>query len=305
MANIKIKKPWELAESQATHERAFWSRRKFLQSMGMGGMALGSGMTSGAVLIPGRQHPTQGVVSTITPPDSLASHHNFVEFSQWSGEIPRLAQSLDTQSWPITIDGLVERPITLEAAELSRLMQREQRTCRFRCIEGWAMVVPWSGFPLNKLIALVQPQSQARYIRFDSFYEPQLAPAQQLNDWHVWPYTEVLSMSEAMHDLTFMATGAYGKDLPKEQGAPLRLVVPWKYAIKSIKSVTRIQFTDQRPKTFWEIAQPGQCNFNCNVGQDYPNSPIAQDREILLGTENWQPTQLYNGYGEEVASLYV
>lgn len=302
MSKIKINRDWELPESLATSEQTFWNRRKFLQALGISSATIGSGLMSKGM----HAHTAEKAARGTTGPSKLAvNNHNFVEFSQWNAETTQLAQSLNTESWPITITGLVERTIQMEAGELIRLMQLQERIYRFRCIEGWSMVVPWSGFPLKELVKLVQPTAKARYIRFDSFLEPEIAPGQRQDDWHVWPYTEVLSMDEAVNELSFLATGVYGQDLPKEQGAPLRLVVPWKYAIKSIKSITRIEFMQERPETFWEIARPGECDFYCNVDPADPHSKLSQQQEILINSGDWQATQLYNGYAEQVASLYV
>lgn len=308
MAYIKNKKSWELPEAEATNEQAFWSRRKFLQTMGIGsvgGAAFANGLLTGQVSTHIHKASLEESRPIITPQNNVTAHHNFVEFSQWNGEVNQLAQSLDTSSWPIKITGMIARPMTLEAGELINMMKLEQRVYRFRCIEGWAMVVPWSGFPLNRLLEVVQPERSARYVRFDSFYAPTIAPGQQQDDWHVWPYTEALSIEEASHELSFVATGAYGQNLPKEQGAPLRLVVPWKYALKSIKSITRIEFTDKRPRTFWELARSGECDFNCIVDPDDPHSKLSQQREILIDTGDCQSTQFCNGYAQQVSSLYT
>ena len=308
MKHIKIKKPWDLTESQVTSEQAFWSRRKFLQSLsisGIGSSALANGMFGEKTFAKMDGNFLQGTEPVMTSSNEFTGFHNFVEFSQWNAEVLQLAQSLDTSSWPVTISGMIENPMTVEAGELTKMMQLQQRIYRFRCIEGWSMVVPWSGFPLKRLIELAQPNNKARYVRFVSFYKPDIAPGQHQDDWYVWPYTEALSIEEANHDLSFIATGVYGKELPKEQGAPFRLIVPWKYAIKSIKSITSIEFIDKRPETFWEVARPGECDFNCNVDPNDPNSKFDQKREISIDTGDWQPTELYNGYAKQVSSLYI
>ena len=308
MTHIKIKKPWDLTESQVTSEQAFWSRRKFLQAVGISGVGsttLANGILDGKTFTKMDGNFLQGTEPVMTSLNELSGFHNFIEFSHWNAEVLELAQFLDTSSWPVTISGLIENPVTVEAGDLIKMMQLQQRIYRFRCIEGWSMVLPWLGFPLKRLIELAQPKSEARYVRFKSFYKPDIAPGQQHDDWHVWPYTEGLSIEEAKHDLSFIATGVYGKELPKKQGAPLRLVVPWKYGIKSIKSITSIEFVNTRPQTFWEVARPGECDFNCNVDPNNPNSKLDQQKEISIDTGDWKPTELYNGYAKQVSSLYI
>lgn len=301
MTSIKVARPWDLPESQLTHEPDFWNRRRFLQAAGLaavGGGLLARSLLPNRVLAVAHASPGPG----IDVPRAKAFSH-FVEFSQWSAETPGLAMALDTDSWPVTISGLVEKPRVIEAGELRELMTLEERAYRFRCVEGWAMVVPWIGFPLKRLISLVQPKSSARYVRFSSFHDPRIAPSQRQQDWHRWPYSEAISLAEAVHDLAFLVTGVYGRSLPKAQGAPLRLVLPWKYAMKSIKSITRIEFVQDRPETFWGSACAERYDFDCNVQPVAGSDPLQAD-EILIGSGQRRPTLPYNGYGEMVASLY-
>lgn len=308
MALIRIKKPWEIPESHTTGEHRYLNRRKFLQALGIGsigGMSLTRDFLQAGAFGPFDQSNIEYSQYDETLRDQISNFNNFAEFSHWNAEVPDLTRSLDTDSWPITITGLVKKPLTLEASELLRLMDMEERSYRFRCIEGWSMVLPWSGFPLNKLLKLVQPESNARYVRFDSFHNPDVAPSQQVNDWYTWPYTEALTLEEAKNELTFIASGLFGKDLPKAQGAPLRLIVPWKYATKSIKSITRIEFTSKRPGTFWEAANPGVCDFHCNVNPTDTHANVPQAEEILINTGDWQTTLPYNGYAEWVSGLYT
>jgi sulfoxide reductase catalytic subunit YedY len=306
MIHIKIPQPWEVPDHAVTGEHEYWSRRRFLQSMGIGAVsgALAGGGLFSTKSLAAPYEPGIRAAEPLPSGPALKRYNNYAEFSHWSAEVPRLAQSLDTRAWRISISGLVDRPLNLSADDLIRKMPLEERVYRFRCVEGWAMRVPWWGFPLHRLLALVQPQAAARYVRFTSFFRPEVAPGQRVDDWHVWPYAEALSMEESASPLTFMASGVYGRDLPKEQGAPLRLVVPWKYAVKSIKSVTRIELVNIRPDTFWTAARPGVCDFSCNVHPDYVSSIGPQREEIVIGSGERRPTLPYNGYSEVVAAIY-
>lgn len=306
MTHIKVKKPWELPESHATVETSYWSRRRFLKSTaGFCGGALISGF-AGKALAGDSESRQAALAAKLSGTGPGPVHpHNFVEFSQWSAEVAELARALDTRAWPIQVGGLVEKPLYCEAEELIASMRLEERVYRFRCVEGWAMVVPWTGFPLRSLLERVQPLSSARFLRFDSFYLPAVAPAQSESDWHGWPYSEALTLPEAAHDLSFVATGAYGRALLPEQGAPLRLVVPWKYATKSLKAVTRIEFTKHQPEAFWQTMHPGQVDFHCNVNPADWVAGWPQHQEMMIGTGEWRATELLNGYGEAVGGLYA
>jgi sulfoxide reductase catalytic subunit YedY len=203
----------------------------------------------------------------------------------------------------MTIDGLVEKPFQISIEDLVRQMPVEERLYRLRCVEAWAMAVPWTGFPLKSLVDLAKPLSGARYVRLQTFQNPRVAPGQR-QTWYPWPYSEGLTIEEATNDLALMVTGVYGKPLPNQMGAPIRLAVPWKYGFKSIKSVDRITFSAERPKSFWEALQAEEYGFWANVNPEKPHPRWSQARERMLGTDEMRPTLLFNGYGEFVADLY-
>ena len=200
------------------------------------------------------------------------------------------------------IDGLVEKEQTIDIETLIKAMGLEERLYRHRCVEAWSMAIPWSGFPLQALVALAKPLSSAKYLRFESFLDKKIAPGQR--DFMPWPYVEGLTMAEATNDLAFMVTGAYGKPLPKVHGAPIRLATPWKYGFKSAKSIVKISFVDKRPKTFWEALGPEEYGFWANVNPAVPHPRWSQATETFLNTGDRRPTLIYNGYGEQVAGLY-
>ena len=205
----------------------------------------------------------------------------------------------------INIDGLVEKNMTVDANYLlQKLGGLEERIYRHRCVEAWAMTVPWTGVPLARLVAFARPTASAKYLRMETFLDPSVAPGQK-QDWYPWPYVEGLTIAEATNELAFLATGIYGKPMPAQNGAPLRLVVPWKYVFKSIKSITRFTFTDQRPVSFWEQLNAHEYGFWANVNPDVSHPRWSQSSERLLGTGDRVPTQIYNGYGAEVAALYA
>jgi methionine sulfoxide reductase catalytic subunit len=240
----------------------------------------------------------------ITDETYAASYNNFYEFSTFKGSIYRKASRLRTFPWQVEIGGLVEKPRVFDIDTLVRAMPLEERLYRFRCVEAWAMAVPWTGFPLRALIKAVKPLSSAKYVSFASFLKPDDAPNQSPS-YGPWPYTEGLTMAEAMNELALLATGIYGHPLPKQHGAPLRLVVPWKYGFKSIKSITKIDFVARQPRTFWNSIAPREYDFTANVDPKTPHPRWSQETERLIDTGERRPTLEYNGYGEWVGKLYV
>ena len=239
----------------------------------------------------------------MTPEDISGRYNNFYEFGTQKF-IADAAQALDTDPWPIRIDGMVEKEITVDADDLVRMMGLEERLYRLRCVEAWSMAVPWTGFPMRKLLDHARPLSSATYVRMETFLDPMMAPGQR-QFWYPWPYVEGLTMAEAANDLAFLVTGVYGKPLGKQFGAPLRLAVPWKYGFKSVKSIVRFTFTDERPKTFWEAIQPAEYGFWANVNPKVPHPRWSQARERVLQTGEEVETLLFSGYAEEVAGLYA
>ncbi len=315
---IKRPRGWEIPEALVTPEEVFLNRRAFMAASGsiaagaiLGGGALVSRSLDEAEaatrhptadLYPARRNPKYKVERPITPESVNATYNNFYEFGSHK-QISSAAQALKTHPWAIRIDGLVEKPMTVDAAKLIRRMPLEERLYRHRCVEAWSMTVPWTGFPLSELVKLARPLSSARYIRLETFLDPQTARGQRAS-WYPWPYVEGLTIHEAMNELAFMVTGAYGKPLHKQFGAPIRLHLPWKYGFKSIKSIVRISFTKRRPKSFWETVQGSEYGFWANVNPKVPHPRWSQATERVLGTNERIPTRIYNGYGPWVAHLY-
>jgi sulfoxide reductase catalytic subunit YedY len=250
-------------------------------------------------LYPARRNERYAVARAVTPEVRAATWNNFYEFGA-SKNIVAPAQNLVTRPWDMRIDGLVEKPFTLGIDDLLKRVSLEERIYRHRCVEGWSMVVPWTGFPLAALVAIAKPLASAKYLRLESFDAPEIAGGQR-QSWYPWPYVEGLTLAEAGNELAFLVTGAYGKPAPKSMGAPLRLHLPWKYGFKSIKSVVRFSFVETRPATFWPQLDAGQYGFWANVS---PTTP-RQAFELDLATGERQATQPFNGYGEFVAGLYT
>jgi len=209
-----------------------------------------------------------------------------------------------TAPWPVEISGLVEKPLTLDALELADLFELEERVYRFRCVEAWSMVVPWTGFPLSKLLEKVGVKPEGKFVRFETFNRPSQAPGLASTPSYPWPYHEGLRLDEAMHPLTMVVTGVYGKPLPKQHGAPLRIIVPWKYGYKSPKSIVKIEFVNSQPRTFWETLAPDEYPFESNVDPMVPHPRWSQETERVIDTDDRIRTLPYNGYGSYVGKLY-
>lgn len=239
----------------------------------------------------------------LTDETYAASYNNFYEFSVFKRGVYKKSRRLKTSPWQIEIAGLVEKPRVFDIDDLIRALPLEERLYRFRCVEAWAMAVPWTGIPMKDFIDKVQPLSAAKFVRFVTFMKPDIATNQNPSKGP-WPYSEGLFMAEAMNELTLLATGIYGHPLPKQHGAPLRLVVPWKYGFKSIKSIVRIEFTADQPRTFWHSNRPEEYDFVANVRPDIPHPRWSQATEKLIDTGERRATLPYNGYGEWVAKLY-
>lgn len=323
---IRNKPRWALAECEATPEDVFFNRRAFLRTSGLalGAATLGlAGCDSGneataqesdgvpegvspedrtLELYPARRNPAFTLERDLTPESVSSKYNNFYEFGSHK-TIWRAAQKLPTRPWEVAIDGEVAKPQILGIDDLILKMPLEERLYRHRCVEAWAMAVPWTGFPMKELVKLAEPTSKARYVRMETFEDPEVAPGQR-EFWYPWPYVEGLTVEEAQNDLAFLVTGVYGKPLLKQFGAPLRLAVPWKYGFKSTKSIVRFTFTSERPVSFWEKTGPSEYGFWANVNPDVPHRRWSQKTEELLGTGKRVPTQIYNGYGAEVAGLY-
>ena len=296
--HVITRRGWELPEREATPEHLVLNRRAVLA----GGI--------GSILAPALPALAQGAPRNgryeagreITPEAASTTYNNFYEFGTDKG-IHRAAQRLVTSPWTIRIEGLVDKPKTVDLDELMKSVKIEERVYRHRCVEGWGMTVPWSGFPLSDLVKLAAPTSAAKYIAFETMADPKTMPGLRLSAFD-WPYVEGCTMAEAANELAFLVTGMYGKAVPKQDGAPIRLVLPWKYGFKCAKSIVKVTFTDKRPSTFWEALQPAEYGFWANVNPQVPHPRWSQATERLLGSDERVPTQLYNGYGPFVASLY-
>jgi sulfoxide reductase catalytic subunit YedY len=261
------------------------------------------GNAKSAGLYPAARNPEFGQGWKLSEPTVTGKYNNFYEFSTIKDRVHKLVDRFQIDPWPIQIGGLVQNPLSLDLAELIAMFPLEERIYRLRCVEAWAMIVPWTGFPLRKLLEKVQPKSEAKFVRFQSFLRPNQAPGQS-DTTYPWPYTEGLRLDEAMNDLTLVTTGIYGKPLPKQNGAPIRIVVPWKYGYKSIKSVVKIDLVDKQPRTLWETLAPDEYPFESNVNPAIPHPRWSQATERMIDTGNRVNTQIYNGYAKYVASLY-
>ena len=308
--NVIRRRGWELPESAATPEHLFFDRRAFLAATGA---VLAAPTLAAAQRVADLPDPSAGLYPVkrndkfvldrpVTDEAINTTYNNFYEFGS-SKTISRAAQALKLRPWTVKIDGMVGKPIEIGLDDLLAKMPLEERLYRHRCVEAWSMAIPWSGFPMAKLVELAQPLSSAIYIKMETFLDREVASGQRAS-WYPWPYVEGLTMAEATNELAFLVTGAYGRPVSKSQGAPLRLAVPWKYGFKSIKSITHFTFTDQRPRTFWEALQASEYGFWANVNPQVPHPRWSQASEELIGIGERRPTLLFNGYAEYVAPLY-
>jgi len=311
-----IKRPADIPPSEITPPEIYRQRRRFLQ--GGAALALGGSAAVAALLdtsqVAHAGRKLEGVskspLSTDETPNSYAdvtSYNNFYEFDTSKSGPARLADSLNTDGWTIRITGEVAQEQTLGVEDLLQRYPLEERIYRLRCVEAWSMVIPWVGFPLASLIKDAQPTSRAKYVAFTTLHDPDQFPGQQPSFFGGldWPYREGLRMDEALHPLTLLAVGLYGEVLPNQNGAPVRLVVPWKYGFKSIKSIVEISFIEKQPQTTWAMASPSEYGFYANVNPEVDHPRWSQSRERRLGELRKRPTEMFNGYAEQVASLYT
>ena len=329
---IKIRRNWEIPERMATTESLVFNRRGLLK--GAGALALTgalAGCDSGSntqtvfsspppgpdmpppvpeppdatqSLYPAMRNPAYTLDRTLTSEEIVTNYCNYYEFGSDKDDPSRYAHVLPIRPWEVSFEGMVEEPKKVGIDDLIKAMPIEERLYRHRCVEAWSFAAPWTGFPMKALMEFAKPTSAAKYVVMKSFMNPTLAPAQR-EFWVPWPYTEGLTIEEATHDLAFMVTGAYGKPLKKQNGAPIRLAAPWKYGFKSSKGIQRFIFTDVRPNTYWMALGPSEYGFWANVNPQVPHPRWSQASEEVLGTGQRVPTLLYNGYGEEVANLYA
>jgi len=303
---------WEIPERDATPEHIFLNRRAFLAGTGAAALALSPELAAAQRvadvpdpsldLYPAKRNDRYTLDRPVTDEKINTNYNNFYEFGS-TKQIARAAQALKLRPWQVKLDGMVEKEQVLDIDDLLRKVGIEERLYRMRCVEAWSMSVPWSGFPMAKLVELARPLSSAKYVQMQTFNDSAMAPGQRQR-WHPWPYTEGLTIAEATNELAFMVTGAYGKPV-KQMGAPIRLAAPWKYGFKSVKSIVRFTFTDQRPKTFWELLGPSEYGFWANVNPGVAHPRWSQTMETDLATQRKIPTKLYNGYAEYVAGIYT
>jgi sulfoxide reductase catalytic subunit YedY len=313
--------------SEITPEHVYMSRRRFMKGVGalVAGSVLlaacgdqdaepasssdapptaqpGLTMTPASLAFPPLSGSTDELGAELTPFNAVTNYTNFYEFTTNKEGVARLSQDFRTSPWAVQVGGLVNKPKTFDLDDLLQFTQ-EERIYRLRCVEAWSMVIPWVGFPLAKLLDAVEPKSNAQYVRFETLYDPEQMPGQGSSSY-AWPYVEGLRLDEAMNDLAILATGLYGKPLLPQNGAPVRLVVPWKYGFKSVKSIVKIDLVEEMPVSLWMAAAPREYGFYANVNPDVPHPRWSQATERRIGGSGRIETLLFNGYTEEVTDLY-
>jgi sulfoxide reductase catalytic subunit YedY len=311
--NIIHRRGWDIPEHRATPEGVYLNRRALLAATAGAAAATLVPDIAAAQRVTDIPDPTKDLYPAkrnekynigdrgITPEEINGNYNNFYEFGAVKN-IAKAAQQLKIRPWTVKIDGMVEKPFDIAIDDLIRKMPLEERLYRHRCVEAWSMTIPWTGFPMGKLVELAKPLASAKYVTMQTFQDKDAPGFRQ--SWYPWPYTEGLTIEEANNELAFLVTGMYGKPALKQMGSPLRLAVPWKYGFKSIKSIVRFSFTDQRPKTFWEGLQAAEYGFWANVNPEVAHPRWSQATEEDITTKNRIPTVLFNGYGEYVADMY-
>ena len=307
--NVIHRRGWEIPEREATPEELVFNRRALMKGAGLIGAgamlpggALAQGADPSAGLYPASRNERYRLDRPPHTEDVTGKYNNFYEFGS-TKFIWDAAQKLQTRPWTIKFDGLVEKPREVDIDTLLKAVKLEERLYRLRCVEAWSMTIPWTGFPMKQLLDFAKPLSGAKYVRMETFLEPKIAVGQR-QTWFPWPFVDGCTIEEAANELAFMVTGAYGRPLAKQFGAPLRVHMPWKYGFKAVKSITRVSFVAERPKGFWEALQPAEYGFWANVNPAVDHPRWSQATEEVLGTRDRIPTVLFNGYGEFVADLY-
>src|SRR5580658_9920667 len=310
-----IKKPADIPSSEITPKNLYLNRRKFLAgaaavgavgiaSLSVGKLVSPSTTAQADAKIEGIKPSSFSTKETITPFKDVTNYNNYYEFSTDKYEPADLAKNFKTRPWTVTIDGEVKKKQVLDVETVMKMAAPEERIYRHRCVEGWSIVVPWVGFSLSELIKRADPLPKAKFVEFTTLYDLKQMPGQRTNVLH-WPYVEGLRMDEAMHPLTLLCFGMYGQELPNQDGAPLRIVVPWKYGFKSAKAIVRPRFTDKQPLNTWNIAAPNEYGFYANVNPNVDHPRWSQAKERRLGEFLKRPTLMFNGYADQVASLYT
>jgi sulfoxide reductase catalytic subunit YedY len=298
--------------SEITPYSQYLSRRDFLKAAGI---VTGSALLAACVpnvasaTVPAEEAPVvpSGKMDELGDPantfDDITHYNNYYEFSTDKEGVAPLAKNFNPKPWTVEVYGLVNKPKTYGIEDLLSKFTQEERIYRLRCVEAWSMVIPWTGFTLSSILKEVEPTSDAKFVRFETVYRPEEMPGQK-SRFYPWPYQEGLRLDEAMHDLTILATGLYGQPMPNPNGAPIRLVVPWKYGFKSIKSITKIELVAEQPSTLWSSVGPSEYGFYSNVNPNRPHPRWSQASERRIGEFSRRPTLMFNGYAEQVASLY-
>jgi len=309
-----IKKQSDIPSSEITPKETYINRRKFMVGAAAAGAAVLGARYLGEMSAPSEVVQAQNKLNIAskspfstsekeTPLNDIANYNNFYEFSTDKYEPAKLAQALKTRPWTVKVDGLVKSPKTFDIDYFLKTFPIEERIYRHRCVEGWSMVIPWNGFALSDFLKQVGPQSKAKYLAFTTKYDPGQMPGQRYGVLD-WPYVEGLRIDEAMNSLAILAVGMYGEELPKQDGAPIRLVVPWKYGFKSIKSIVKISLVEKQPPTTWNMAAPNEYGFYSNVNPNVDHPRWSQKKERRIGEFLKRDTLMFNGYGDQVASLY-
>ncbi len=309
-----IKKAEDIRSSEITPKSLYLNRRKFLASVGMAGAAAAVGLGVRDVVSPaesvlagnkidGIKKSSFSTTETITPYKDVTHYNNYYEFSTDKDGPAELAKDFKTRPWKVKIDGQVDKKQELDVDAIIKMAPPEERIYRHRCVEGWSIVVPWVGFSLSELIKKVNPTSKAKFVEFTTLMDLRQMPGQQRPVLE-WPYVEGLRMDEAMNPLTLLTFGMYGEELPNQDGAPIRIVVPWKYGFKCAKAIVRIRFTDKQPMNTWNLSAPREYGFYANVNPNVDHPRWSQAKERRLGEFFKRPTLMFNGYGDQVASMY-
>ena len=309
-----IKKAEDIRSSEITPKSLYLNRRKFLAGAAIAGAAAATGLGLREIISPsatvlagnkidGIKKSALSTTETVTPYKDVTNYNNYYEFSTEKDEPAKLAQKFRTRPWKVKIDGLVDKKQELDVDAILKMAPPEERIYRHRCVEGWSIVVPWVGFSLSELIKRVSPTSKAKFVEFTTLLDLAQMPGQQRNVLQ-WPYVEGLRMNEAMNPLALLCFGMYGEELPNQDGAPLRIIVPWKYGFKSAKAIVRIRFTDKQPLNSWNISAPMEYGFYSNVNPNVDHPRWSQAKERRLGEFSKRPTLMFNGYADQVASLY-
>jgi sulfoxide reductase catalytic subunit YedY len=298
-----IRKPDDIPASEITSESDYLDRRRFIGTTATVGIAATAGLAIPRLLRAAVRESVGQGEDQLTSLEDVINYNNFYEFGTGKGDPAENAHTLRTRPWTVEVDGEVHKPRTFGIEDLWRQFPSEERVYRLRCVEAWSMVIPWLGFPLRSLLDAVEPNSHAKFVEFTTLLDPEQMPGQR-SSVLPWPYVEGLRLDEARHPLAILSLGLYGKALPNQNGAPVRLVVPWKYGFKSIKSIVRIRLTREQPRATWNVVAPREYGFYANVNPEVAHPRWSQARERRIGELRRRPTLMFNGYAEQVANLY-